>query len=274
MNDELNELLYTENTRKINELLDDLNNTIIENSSLIKDANIEDINLNKKHIRVKDLLTIINNYREFDITQFGLEEKKDKIFIYYGDPYLTLNLCIQAIISQTNMQLIHKSFMNNVNSILIKIVNEIVLKHNIIVTIKENTNYDFNKISFLDFNTSDINVVGDTFMYQLLNRKANVKFYPYNNITLYSNSIKMEKIKQAIYVYANENYYEIENIYESNVDKALNRINSNKLCNVAVILTENEEDELKFKLCLKNKELFINENPFKNEIGKIFNYLN
>ena len=94
MNDELNELLYTENTRKINELLDDLNNTIIENSSLIKDANIEDINLNKKHIKVKDLLTIINNYRELrskieeeekgfydieEVEEFEVGENKDNI---------------------------------------------------------------------------------------------------------------------------------------------------------------------------------------------------
>ena len=92
MDNELNELFFNEKTRKINDLLDDLNNTIIENSSYIKDDNIEDIVFNKKHIKVKDLLKVVDNYRNSDMTQFSLVENKERIFIYYGDPYLTLNL--------------------------------------------------------------------------------------------------------------------------------------------------------------------------------------
>ncbi len=274
MDNELNELFFNEKTRKINDLLDDLNNTIIENSSYIKDANIEDIVFNKKHIKVKDLLKVVDNYRNSDMTQFSLVENKERIFIYYGDPYLTLNLCVQALISQTSVHLIHKSFMNNVNTILIKIVKEIADKYNLGILIDDSTNYELNKILLLNSENSYIKVIGDTLMYQLIARKTNVKFYPYNNITLYSNSLKMEKIKQAIYVYANENNFEIEIIYESNMDKALNYIKNNELSNVTVLLTEAEEDALKFKLCLTNKELFVNENPFKNDVGIICNYFN
>ena len=50
---------------------------------------------NKKQIKVKELLEIIENYRNSECV---LNDDERKIVIYKGDPYLTLHLCLQAII--------------------------------------------------------------------------------------------------------------------------------------------------------------------------------
>ena len=42
---------------------------------------------------------------------------------------------------------------------------------------------------------------------------------------------------------------------------------------MAVLITQNNENREKFFYEIKNKEIFVNENPFKKEVGKIYNYL-
>ena len=62
-----------------------------------------------------------------------------------------------------------------------------------------------------------------------------IKFYPYNNIALYCNSEDLEKLQEAIYIYANENEYEMTcNLY------FLNRENQSP--------TLSMEDERSFKV--------------------------
>ena len=270
MSDYINGLLYKNETSVASNILEDISKSIIDNSSLIINANRDDIKLYKKQIRIKELLRIIEKYKNFGSIHNNLNER---IIVYYGDPYLTLNLCIQAILSQTVVYLASNSFMNNVNNAIIQIINSVASKYsnnNLIFRI--NDDYNINSIIELSANNKLVEVIGDTSMYQLLSRNIFTTFYPYNNITLYCNSTKFEKLKQAIYVYSNENNYEIEIIYEPNIDKAINYINRNNLSNITVLLTENQEVEQKFRLFIKNKEVFINENPFKNENSVICNY--
>ena len=45
------------------------------------------------------------------------------------------------------------------------------------------------------------------------------------------------------------------------------------LKNVAILLTQNEEYKNMFQNSVQNKDVYVNDNPFKQEVGKVYNYL-
>ncbi len=260
---------YTLPNSMLNEILDKLKETLIKNSSQILDANKEDVKHNKKQIKIKELLEIVENYRNNECV---LNDDERKIVIYRGDPYLTLHICLQAITQRTKVLLIYQQFMLGVNEILLKIINGLLEEYKIF-----NLIYKFDEFSLKELNKvktfyDQIIVIGDTTIYQMLNEE-NVKFYPYNNIGLYCDSEKLEKLQEAIYIYANENEFELEVIYEDSIDEAIQVINSDENKNIAILLTNDETNKEKFLNQIKDKEIFVNENPFKSEVGKVYNYL-
>ncbi len=261
---------YTLTQNSLNDFLDSLKNLFIENSNLIMDANKVDIKHSKKQIKVKEFISIIEKYRKKDCI---LKDDERKIVIYKGDPYLTLHICLQAITQRTKVMLLQEGFMPEVNDVLLNVINEALEKYkitNLIDRIEKFSQQTFEKIkNFYD----DVIVVGDTTVYQMLNGENEINFYPYNNIALYCNSEDLEKLQEAIYIYANENEYEIEIIYDDSLEEVIEAINMDDQKSTAVLLTKSDLDKEKFFYEIKNKEIFVNENPFKKEVGKIYNYL-
>ena len=121
----------------------------------------------------------------------------------------------------------------------------------------------------------EIIVIGDTAMYQQLldDEEINVKFYPYNNICIFSDNKEFDKLQEAIYIYANENQYEMEVLYDENIESAIEEINANDFVDIAILLTKNDTNKEFFEQLIDNKQVFVNDNPFKQEVGKIYNYL-
>lgn len=258
----------TENT--LNDFINKLKELIKENSNLIMDANKDDIKHNKKQIKVKELVEIVEKYRRKECI---LKDDERKIVIYKGDPYLTLHICMQAITQRTKVLLIEENFMLGVNAVLLQIIEKLLKEYNISNLINKFDDFnskDFGKIkSFYD----EVIVIGNTTIYQMLENEDNVKFYPYNNIALYCDSDELEMLQEAIYVYANENQYETEIIYTENFDEVIELINCDDTKSIAVLLTKDDSKRERFFYDIKNKEIFVNENPFKKEVGKIYNYL-
>lgn len=261
---------YTLTTNSLNDFLDCLNDLLIENSNLIIDANKVDIKHSKKQIKVKEFISIIEKYRKKDCV---LKDDERKIVIYKGDPYLTLHICLQAITQRTKVLLLQEGFMVGVNEVLLKIINDALEKYKIFNLIDRVENFSLKNFEKIKNFYDDVIIIGDTTTYQMLSEENKIKFYPYNNIALYCNSEDLEKLQEAIYIYANENEYEIEIIYEENLDNVIESINMDEQKSIAVLLTKNDLDKEKFFYEIKNKEIFVNENPFKKEVGKIYNYL-
>ena len=258
----------TENT--LNEFINKLKELIIENSNLIMDANKDDIKHNKKQIKVKELVEIVEKYRRKECI---LKDDERKIVIYKGDPYLTLHICMQAITQRTKVLLIEENFMLGVNAVILQIIEKLLKEYNIsnlINKFDDFKNKDFGKIKNI---YDEVIVIGNTTIYQMLENEDNVKFYPYNNIALYCDSDELEMLQEAIYVYANENQYETEIIYSENFDEVIELINCDDTKSIAVLLTKDDSKRERFFYDIKNKEIFVNENPFKKEVGKIYNYL-
>ena len=116
-------------------------------------------------------------------------------------------------------------------------------------------------------------VIGDTETYNVL-KDENVKFYPYNNIALYCDSKELEKLQEAINIYVTENEFEIEILNGDNLENIINLINCDDKKDIAVLLTTNSLNKEEFINKIKEKKTFVNENPFKSEVGTIYNYLN
>lgn len=261
---------YSLTTNIQNELLERLKKSVIDNGNLITDANKEDVKISKKQVKIKKILEIIDFYKT---KKFKDNKRKTKIVIYKGDPYLTLNICLQALISKTKVILLCDDFMIGVNKVLIKIILNVFGKYRIDNLINFNTNYTLEDIDKLEKICDDIVVIGDTLIYQQLkDNKKKIKFYSYNNIVLYCDSNELLKLQEAIYIYANENQFELEIVYLKSIDEVLERVKNNKLINTVVLLTKSNTHKELFESSLKDKDVYVNDNPFKQEVGRIYNF--
>lgn len=261
---------YALTPRLLNEILEILKKSIIANSNLIMKANKEDVKLNKKQIKIDDFINIIENYKEDECI---LNDDERKIIIYKGNPYLTLNLCLQALTQRTKVLLMQEGLLTKVNEVLIKIF-EKVLEDYKITNLIDKIQYSLEEYNEIKNLFDETIVIGNTTIYNLLEKQTDViKYFPYYNIGLYCDSDDLLKLQEAIYIYANENEYEIEIYYEDDINKVIEMINYDQMKNVAILLTQNNTNKEKFENEIKNKKIVINENPFKNEGSIIYNYL-
>lgn len=260
----------TSNT--IKSFLDKLRESIIKNKELINEVNKIDLLHNKKQIKLKEFENIIENYKNAEI--FTDKACKRKIVIHKGDPYLTIHICLQAFIQNTKIVVISQQFMNGVNAVIFDIFNKLLEEYGI-----RNLIDNFNNFSRKDYfeikkDYDETIVIGDSCIYQLLAKNENnVRFYPYNNIAVYCEDDELKQLEEAIFIYANENQYEIENINADNLDDAIEIINKDDFKSIAVLITQRNENIERFFYEIKNKEIFVNENPFKKDVGKVYNYL-
>ena len=259
-------------SNRINSFLDKLKEIIRKNKELINDANKIDLSHNKKQIKLKEFENIIESYKNTEI--LTEKESKRKIVIYKGDPYLTLHICLQAVIQNTKLVIINQQFMNGVNSVVIGIFDKLLDEFGVSNLIDSFNEFSINYYSEIKKYYDETIVIGDSCVYQLLSKtEKNVRFYPYNNIAVYCEDDKLKQLEEAIFIYANENQYEIEVVGADALEEAIERINKDEFKSIAVLITQSNENRERFFYEIKNKEIFVNENPFKKDVGKVYNYL-
>ena len=167
-----------------------------------------------------------------------------------------MNLCILAILTQNTIILDYEENFRGINTFIIQTINNL-LTHKLVCLTKESIRVD--KIIVID----DINKYN-----YLCQTNSNIKFYSYNYIDFYSDCDEYEEIQEMIYKYAEENQISIESYSELEVENAIQMIKSG-LGKIAVVLTNNNETMQEFKEKIKNEELYINKNPFKENIRLI-----
>ena len=94
---------------------------------------------------------------------------------------------------------------------------------------------------------NDFNIVKD----------KNAIFIPYQSIDIYSDNEEYEELYEKIYNYAIDMNIDIDIFDDEGIEAMLKYGKGNK----KLILTNNEEIKKKYK----NGNIYINENPFKNE---------
>lgn len=208
--------------------------------------------IDRKHYKMKvninRFMQIAENLKDKEIGTF-IDE--NVIVTHNGNPYMTFILAIKAICSNTNLEICVNETMVGVNSVIVKIIEEVLKELRIHLQIEVIRNLEILK----NKKETKIIVLQDKAQYsKLLKAKVqNVYYRPIYNVALYIDDEEFEEIKQDIIQYCDENFIEIEIYDADNVEDAIEQLEADNEGEYALILTKQKIDKDKIKE-LKEKE--------------------
>lgn len=248
---------YNINNNNLAKVMTNIENKINDEIELIKQL----IEIDNKYCKMK---VNLENFKKI-IEKFKYEkidlQKEQKVLIHYnGNPCITINLCLLGILTQNIIILDCDSNMLGTNKFIVEIINN---------TLKDFQTDDF--IYLLDDNNEEfidkIICIDNINKYNsyLRVKKSNVKFYSLNYLDFYSDSEDFQELTELIYSFAEENQISIESYSELEINEAIQMI-KNGLGQDVIILTNKKETKEIFEKNIKNKKLYINKNPFIQEV--------
>ena len=268
MEETLNDVLKKESTNisinkdRYKKILNDIMLEIKDNKEEFKRINDIDKNIYDTNIDIEKLVNIIKNSQEEELILN--KDSKNILISYYGSPYITLELCIEAVKTNNKLILAIEDYMLGINKLIVNIVQNILNDYRI-----ENKIFIFNLLdkNVIAQNTEIDKVIciGNKNTFELYKKMQinNLIYYPFNNIDLYCDTDELEELQEMIYQYAEKNFIELE-IYDEfeNINRAVEYLNKygNKFC--TVLLTKSKEKEEIFRNNIISKYIFVNENPF------------
>jgi len=246
----------------LKKIFDELENKIKQNKDLIEELIKIDNKNCKMKFNLEELLNIIHLLKN---EKPDIKKRKKINIEYNGNPYITLNLCILAILTQNIIIIDFKNFMIGINSLIIEMVNNVLKEYKMDKLI-----YLYSEIIHKENEIDKIICIDDINKYNRYLQEGNtkVKFYSLNYIDFYSDCNEYEEIEELIYKFAEENQVSIEVYSELDLDEAIQMI-KNGLGKTVVVLTSNNKTKQIFNENIKNKKLYINQNPFKEKIRLI-----
>lgn len=268
MEETLNDVLKKESTNisinkdRYKKILNDIMLEIKDNKEEFKRINDIDKNIYDTNIDIEKLVNIIKNSQEKELILNT--DSKNILISYYGSPYITLELCIEAVKTNNKLILAIEDYMLGINKLIVNIVQNILNDYRI-----ENKIFIFNLLdkNVIAQNTEIDKVIciGNKNTFELYKKIqiSNLIYYPFNNIDLYCDTDELEELQEMIYQYAEKNFIDLE-IYDEfeNINRAVEYLNKygNKFC--TVLLTKSKENEEIFRNNIISKYIFVNENPF------------
>lgn len=268
MEETLNDVLKKESTNisinkdRYKKILNDIMLEIKDNKEEFKRINDIDKNIYDTNIDIEKLVNIIKNSQEKELILNT--DSKNILISYYGSPYITLELCIEAVKTNNKLILAIEDYMLGINKLIVNIVQNILNDYRI-----ENKIFIFNLLdkNVIAQNTEIDKVIciGNKNTFELYKKIqiSNLIYYPFNNIDLYCDTDELEELQEMIYQYAEKNFIDLE-IYDEfeNINRAVEYLNKygNKFC--TVLLTKSKEKEEIFRNNIISKYIFVNENPF------------
>lgn len=252
---------YNINNNNLSKVLFNIEKEIKQNSKIIKELLEIDYKYCKTNVNIDKLINILNSLKneEIDI------QKEQKICIKYnGDPCITLNLSILAILTKSTIILDCNEYMIGINTIIVEIVNAILsdFKTDKLVLLKDSPQKEFENIE-------EIICIDNINQYnEYLRKNIKAKFYSFNYLDFYSDSDEFEEIEDLIYEYAEKNQIQIENYSELDSNEAIEMM-ANGIGQAIVILTKDKKTQENFEQSIKNKKIYINKNPFEGNVKLI-----
>lgn len=254
---------YNINNNNLVKLFFDIENNLEEKSEIINEL----LKVDHKYCKIKiDTEMLISTLDMLKSEKIDIQKEQKILVSYNGNPCITLNLSILAVLTKSTIILDCNECMLGLNSLIIETVNNSL------------NNFQTDKLIYLrdrkqeTENVDKIICIDDINKYNSYLREKNtkVKFYSFNYLDFYSDSDEFEEIEELIYKFAEENQTPIEGYSELEINEAIQMM-ENGLGKSVAILTNNEETKLIFEENIKNKKLYINKNPFgtnKRLIGK------
>lgn len=260
------EIAYSHiDTNKKIKLLNEIKNVFIKDKQLLEEITNIDFKKWRKKIDLDKFIEIVDTYKQEVDRSKTLENVQQTQYIekmvvsFYGNPYVALNMCIQAIIYQKQLLLETGEFILSTNQFIVKMINQILEENHLPKLL-------IHCIEILD-KKAIIEKEIKTIIIGAIQKKAEYlgkyKYVPYNEYILYCLDEDLEELNRSIYDYASDNFFEVEVLDEEDIEEAIRIINLKKDC-IAVILTKDKNLQNVFKKEIRNK-LYMNENPFSKE---------
>lgn len=254
-----------------NKILDEILIEINNNEDIIEVMNKIDGDFYSININNNTFVNIINKYKNRKVTQ--KEKTTNTLALYYGNLYITINLCLEAIRSNTRIFIGIEDMQLGMNKLIINIINTILKNYKIFNLIKLENLLSIKEIEEKSKEVDNIICIGNKDLYYIYLKKGikKLNFYPYNNTDLYCDSKDFEELKYLIYNYAYENNLELELYDDLDINKVINNINNYGQKYKSVILTSNKKNAETFIRKIKSEKIYVNENPFKDmDINIVF----
>ena len=246
-------------------LLNEIKESFIKDKEFFEQATEIDFKKWKKKLDLDIFSKMIDEYIEMEknnhtaIIEEGNTQIEKIVISYYGNPYVTFILCIQAIIYQKQLLLETGEFMLSTNTFIVNMVNQI-LKENHLPKLLLDCIEIVDKKAIIEKEIKTIIIGATQNKAEYLGKYI---YIPYNNYMIYCADEELEELSKSIYDYACNNFFETEVLFEEDIEEAIAIINLHKDC-IAVILTKDTNLQNMFREKIRNK-LYINENPFSKE---------
>lgn len=249
---------YNISNENLSNLFFEIQRELENKNETLKDLQEIDSKYCRAKINLEEITNILNKlkFEKIDI------QKEQKIKIRYnGNPLITLNLSLLAILTKSSIVLDVDNFIG-INSLIVETVNNVLNKFETekLIFMNSNNQEESDKIICID----DINKYNE----YLRRKTIKAKFYSFNYLDFYSDSNEFEVVEELIYKLAEENQIPVESYSELSTEEAVQMMN-NGLGKSVVVLTNNIETKKVFEENLKEKKLYINKNPFDSEMKLI-----
>ena len=255
-------------TNVLNRIIESFKKAILDNKEIFIDLYNIDIKNCKQTIKIDSILTLLDLYKNVDIDK---RREKDVVIVsYYGSPYITINLCIESLIQNRTIIALIEDSMIGVNKLLINVFNKVLKEYRINKMIELFNLIKEQEIKHIEKYVNEIICIGNTntyYEYKKLNFRK-IRYIPFRNMAIYCNDDEYLGIQSTLYEFAKMNSIETE-IYEEDLDEFIDCVNlDNKLENI-VVFSKSKDIIDKVKNNIKNRRIYVNENPFKEDNFKI-----
>lgn len=253
-------------------ILRDLKSEIKENKKEISRLNDIDYEYNKKIIYIDNIVEIIDSFYKKDVQ---VKETKNVVVAYYGDPCITIQLCLSALLNCQMLNIIIDDMCLGVNKLIVELYKEILREYRIFDVVSfsnyENKEYISENKEVID----KMYCLGDKNLYTICRHinGLDIEYVPFNVIDIYCEDEDLYDLAREVFNCCYESGIESEIYEDMSFDETVEVLNNYGENYCSVILTKNEVYMKRFKNEIKSKYVFINENPFKvnmNMIPEIF----
>lgn len=238
------------------------------NEETIKKMNDIDSKYYDMKINIESIIDILKIFKNYKIKNQNVT--KNTLTIASGNPYITIAICMKAIIENRNQIIDIDQRMLAVNTILVSIIQKVIKENNKKLEIKIENDISQEKIN--KNNIEIIEIIDNIEKYKELKEniksKIDIKNIHLLDIELYTDTEELKELQDTIYDYCTENFIGIEIYEEKNINELIDKVSKIGDKNWLVILSKEpniSEEEIKQKT--NYKKVTINKNPFK-EINK------
>lgn len=251
----------------VNQIIEELKVEIIGNKESFLKIYNKDIEKCEMNININNIIELLNLYKNSEISKQN--KKTIDLVSYYGNPYITINLCMQSLISKKSIIAVIEDNMVGINTFIVKIFNVILERHKIIPLIKIYNMVKTEEIKQIQNYLSNVICVGNSQNYYNYknNNIENLKYIPFKNMIIYCENEEYEKLQFELFKFGVSNKIEIE-VCED-IEEFIETIDVDKTIENIVCLTNNKNTVKYIQEKIENKKIFINQNPFKDERFKI-----